>query len=317
MRDMARAYPEFHHVNVYFYDNKEDYEMMNEFQLEGIDVSHVTKLTEELVRDIDPVLIVLHNTPGELVEGEWPYDWLKQWPIISLHHNKSFPAFHVALDVFVSDSVLKYYDNVKPRMNWKLIPPCIDLSSYAALKRGVGLHGDRCVIGKLTSNHPTRYPPKLLDILGEVQNQVPEVEFSLIGAADHWKDIKLNNCKTPATGSMLPQSFYNDFDIFVHKNVDECVDSWGRTVSEAMASGLPVVVENRGGPKEQVDHKVTGYLCDTDEQFIEYLAMLAKDPQLRYDIGMKAREKAMRDFGIDRFRRETQEVVLKAALGVI
>jgi glycosyltransferase involved in cell wall biosynthesis len=219
------------------------------------------------------------------------------------------------LDVFVSKSVLKYYEKLKYRMNWKLVPPCIDLRPYGQLKRSKD--NERCVIGKLTSNHPTRYPPALLDILGEVQKRVPEVGFSLIGAADHWKDIKLKNCKTPATGSMLPQSFYNDFDIFVHKNVDACVDSWGRTVSEAMASGLPVVVENRGGPKEQVDHGVNGFLCDTDEEFIDYLVMLARDPDQRYEIGMRAREKALRDFGIDRLRRETQEIVLKAALGVI
>jgi len=315
MRDMAAAYPEFHHVNIYFYDSNANYEMMAEFEMAGIDLAHAPKLTEELVKEVDPTIIVFHNTPGELVEGEWPYDWLKQWPIIAFHHNKSFPAFHANLDLFVSTSVLKYYEKQKPRMNWKLVPPCMDLRPYGALKRSK--HNTRCVIGKLTSNHPTRYPPKLLDILGRVQDQVPEVEFILVGGADHWKDVKLKNCKMPATGSMLPQSFYNDYDIFVHKNTDNCIDSWGRTVSEAMASGLPVVVENRGGPKEQVDHKENGFLCDTDEQFVEYLVMLAKDPVLRYEIGMKAREKALREFGIDRLRRETQEVVLKAALGVI
>jgi glycosyltransferase involved in cell wall biosynthesis len=169
----------------------------------------------------------------------------------------------------------------------------------------------------LTSNHPARYPVELLHILEEVQRQVPHVGFSLIGAADHWRDIKLRDCETPPTGSRDTRDFYAGFDLFVHKNAEGTTDSWGRIVSEAMAAGLPVVTENRGGPAEQVDHGVTGFLCNKDEEFIEYLVMLAKDPAKRHEMGLAGRKKALSEYGIDRLRRETIDTILKIALGAI
>jgi glycosyltransferase involved in cell wall biosynthesis len=320
-KDMAAAYPEFNHVNFYFFDSREDYKMMTEFEHVGIDVSHIPMLTEELVKSVNPAIMVFHNTPAKhkgrvLVDGEWPFDWLKQWPLICVHHNPSFPAFHAALDVFVSENVLARYENVKSRMNWKLIPPCIDLSGYTNLPRKVD--NDRCVIGKLTSNSPPRYPEDLLVVFKQVQDQVPGIQFSIVGGADHYHDTSmLESCTMPRTGSMTPRSFYASFDIFSHMNKPGVTDSWGRVVSEAMASGLPVVSENRGGPAEQIDHGINGFLCDNGEEFVHYLVMLAKDPKMRYEMGMKAREKAAKEFGIDRLRNETIEIVLKAALGVI
>ena len=320
MQDMASAYPEFHHVNTYFYDGREEYDLMADFEYQGIDVSHIPMLTEKVVKEIDPAIIIFHNTPAELrgrrlVEGEWPYDWLKQWPLIAIHHNPSFPAFHAALDVFVSKNVLHRYENCKHRMNWKLIPPCINLTKYRSIMRVRG--NTRCIIGKLTSNSPPRYPIELLHILEEVQRQVPETGFSLIGAADHWHEINLQNCETPDTGSRDTKDFYAGFDIFVHKNKEGTTDSWGRIISEAMASGLPVVTENRGGPAEQVDHGVNGFLCDTDEEFIKYLVLLAKDPAKRHDMGLNGRKKALNEYGIDRLRRETIETIQKETLGVL
>jgi glycosyltransferase involved in cell wall biosynthesis len=315
MKDMASVYPEFHHVTTYFHDSMEDYVMMDEFLSEGIDVSKIDKLTEEIVEDIDPVIIIFHNTPGDLVDGEWPYNWLKKWPLIAMHHNTTFPAFYADLDIFVSQTVLSQYEKIKPRMNWKLIPPCIDLSKYAEIDRSDD--NKRCVVGKLTSNLPTRYPKELVVIFERIQSEIPDCGFLIIGGADHWKDLKLSNCVMPKTGSAHPKTFYEQMDIFVHKNVASTIDSWSRVVSEAMASGLPVVVENRGGPSEQINHGVDGFLCNTDNDFVTYITKLAKDPALRYSIGMRAREKALREFGIDRFRRETSDVVLKAVLGVI
>jgi glycosyltransferase involved in cell wall biosynthesis len=314
-KDVASVYPEFHHVCVYFHDNREDYSMMDEFMQEGIDVSKIDKLTEEIVAEINPVVMIFHNTPGELIDGAWPYGWLRKWPLIAMHHNTSFPAFYADLDVFVSRSVLAQYEKVKTRMNWRLIPPCIDLSAYTEIKRDKS--NARCIIGKLTSNVPTRYPQELIPIFEKSQALIPECGFIIIGGADYYKDVKLNSCVMPKTGSAPPKEFYAQMDIFVHKNTKDTIDSWGRVISEAMASGLPVVVENRGGPSEQIKHGIDGFLCDTDDQFVEYIVMLARDPLLRYEVGMRAREKALREFGIDRFRRETSDIILKAALGVI
>jgi glycosyltransferase involved in cell wall biosynthesis len=314
-RDVARIYPEFNHVICFFYDSREDYNMANEFRMDGIDVSHIDRLTEEVVREIDPAIMMFHNTGGKTVDGVWPYDWLKQWPLIAVHHNRTHPCFHADLDVFVSESILKHYEKLKHRMNWKLVPPCMDLSAYEAIERKND--NDRCVIGKLTSGMHTRFPEELLTILAEVKEKTPDSKFSLVGGAEYWKNISLKDCETPKIGSKTPEEFYKGFDIFVHRNKESTMDSWGRVISEAMAAGLPVVCENKGGPAEQITHEVDGFLCNNDEEFVNYIVALANDPQMRYDIGMKARNKALTEFGIERFRKETLDVVMKAALGVL
>ena len=315
MRDMARAYPEFQHITCFFYDGREDYEMANEFRYEGIEVCRIEKLTEKLVEDIDPVLMVFHNTEGKNVEGEWPFSWLKRWPLMAVHHNKSQPCFYADVDIFVSQALLDQYKNIQHRMNYRLIPPCIDLRSYQLIERKE--NNDRCVIGKLTSDYHTRFPPELPPILNKVNKEVPHVDFVLVGGAKYWGKAKLPSCSMPSIGSKDPAEFYRSFDIFVHMNKKGTVDSWGRVISEAMASGLPVVCQGKGGPAEQVTHGETGFLCNTDDDYVKYLSMLACDAAMRYEMGMKARDRALSEFGIERFRKETVDIVLKAALGVI
>jgi glycosyltransferase involved in cell wall biosynthesis len=69
----------------------------------------------------------------------------------------------------------------------------------------------------------------------------------------------------------------------------EAVENWPRVGLEAMARGVPVVAENRGGWREMVRHGETGYLCDTDDQFAYYAARLAYDEGHRMEIICQAR----------------------------
>ena len=45
--------------------------------------------------------------------------------------------------------------------------------------------------------------------------------------------------------------------------VDECVETFGLTILEAMAFGIPVIVPPVGGPSEIVTDGVEGYLMDS------------------------------------------------------
>jgi glycosyltransferase involved in cell wall biosynthesis len=68
---------------------------------------------------------------------------------------------------------------------------------------------------------------------------------------------------------------------------------------EAMAAGLPVVATNVGDTAEILTDGQEGFLVDPNrpEQLRQALLTLAANPHLRSEMGRKARERVLRDFG--------------------
>ena len=102
-----------------------------------------------------------------------------------------------------------------------------------------------------------------------------------LGPPPHWATCL-------AAGSQSPQEFLGTLQAMVHTG-GQAVENWPRVGLEAMAAGVPVVAENRGGWREMIRHGKTGYLCDTDDQFAYYSARLAYDENHRMRIARQAR----------------------------
>ncbi|MDY0165908.1 MAG: glycosyltransferase family 4 protein [Thermoguttaceae bacterium] len=66
-------------------------------------------------------------------------------------------------------------------------------------------------------------------------------------------------------------------------------ENWPRTGLEAMAAGVPLVVDRRGGWCEMIRHGQTGFLCDTEDDFAFHTAQLARDEELRRHVACEAR----------------------------
>jgi phosphatidylinositol alpha 1,6-mannosyltransferase len=87
-------------------------------------------------------------------------------------------------------------------------------------------------------------------------------------------------------------AIYASLDVFVHSGPYE---TFGQTLQEAAASGLPVVAPAAGGPLDLVDDGVTGYLVppgDADA-FTAAVARLAADPAMRQVFGATGRRKVL------------------------
>jgi len=72
-------------------------------------------------------------------------------------------------------------------------------------------------------------------------------------------------------------------------------DTLGNVVLEAQASGLPVLVSDEGGPRENMIHGETGFICagrDHSEMML-HLHRLARDPARRLRMAAAAREYAL------------------------
>lgn len=85
---------------------------------------------------------------------------------------------------------------------------------------------------------------------------------------------------------------YAAADVFLHCSITE---TFGLVVLESMASGVPVIARDEGGPSETVQHGKTGYLVPPldMEKFVAYAHSLASDSDLRAEMGVKARAQAL------------------------
>ncbi|CRK60140.1 Glycosyltransferase [Alloactinosynnema sp. L-07] len=81
---------------------------------------------------------------------------------------------------------------------------------------------------------------------------------------------------------------YASLDVFVHTGPHE---TFCQTVQEAMASGLPVLAPDAGGPRDLVDHGRTGFLLDPNRFGVELRPTVERmaDALLRRRMGAAAR----------------------------
>jgi glycosyltransferase involved in cell wall biosynthesis len=101
-------------------------------------------------------------------------------------------------------------------------------------------------------------------------------------------------------GAALPDAFfaghqggealgrwYASGDVFVFPSTTE---TFGNVVLEAMASGLPAVVVDRGGPPDLVDHGVTGFIARHNDpaELAARVEALLRDTDLRARMGAAA-----------------------------
>lgn len=85
-------------------------------------------------------------------------------------------------------------------------------------------------------------------------------------------------------------AIYASSDVFVFPSV---TDTLGQVVMESQSAGLPVVVTDRGGPAEVVEHGKTGFVLPASDHgaWVRVLADLASDAGLRRRMGASAHEK--------------------------
>ncbi|KAL2651401.1 hypothetical protein R1flu_019529 [Riccia fluitans] len=74
-------------------------------------------------------------------------------------------------------------------------------------------------------------------------------------------------------------------------------EHFGIVPLEAMAASKPVIACNSGGPKESVEHSVTGFLCDASARsFASAMMMFFKDSSIAATMGLAARKHVEENF---------------------
>ncbi len=105
------------------------------------------------------------------------------------------------------------------------------------------------------------------------------------------------------------QDFYRHCRIILQPT--DTAENWPRIGFEAMASGSVLIVDNRGGWQQLVEHGKTGWLCDHERDFIYYASKMAYEPNMRDDMATAAYQRALQ-LGGEQASRDSWEQIFEA-----
>ena len=169
-----------------------------------------------------------------------------------------------------------------------LMPRGIDAQQFNPKRRTVTDSTFRLgFVGRITPEKGVRL---LWDIeKALVANGVRDFRIVIVGDGSEvaWLKRRLRHGEFAGVlrGDELAEAYAN-MDLFVFPSR---TDTFGNVVQEASASEIPSIVTNEGGPRHLVVPGVTGYVAETDGQFIAKVLKLAHDRTLRKQMGMAAR----------------------------
>jgi phosphatidylinositol alpha 1,6-mannosyltransferase len=146
-------------------------------------------------------------------------------------------------------------------------------------------------VGRLTTEKNVRF---LLDLeSGLLSRGCRNFKLAIVGqgAEDSWLKQNLRHAEFAGVlqGERLAEAYAN-FDVFAFPSR---TDTFGNVVLEALASGVPAVVTDSGGPKFIVEQGATGFVSTNDEDFIAHVARFCDNRVLCQQMSSAARQHAM------------------------
>jgi phosphatidylinositol alpha 1,6-mannosyltransferase len=126
---------------------------------------------------------------------------------------------------------------------------------------------------------------------------IPNIRILIVGDGPERDKLQEMFAHAPVTflgalsGTELADA-YSAMDVFVHFGAEE---TFGQTIQEAQASGIPVAAPHAGGPVHLIEHGVSGYLfsphVNGDARAI--VDELVAQPQLRARVGEAGRRRVL------------------------
>jgi len=139
-------------------------------------------------------------------------------------------------------------------------------------------------VGRLTIEKNIRFLAELERAL--LESGMADFRFSIVGQGAEEEWLKANMRQADLAGVLHGEELaraYANMDAFVFPSH---TDTFGNVVLEALASGVPAIVTDRGGPQFIVKHGETGFVTQNSAEFVPYIRHLAADAE---------RLRAMRD----------------------
>lgn len=141
---------------------------------------------------------------------------------------------------------------------------------------------------------PEKNYPLLVRAFAAIRRAQPSAKFVIVSDGPLRKKLTRENPDIWFTG-FLPRdelaAHYASADLFLYPSLTE---TFGNVVTEAMASGLPVVAFNYAAAARYIRHRQNGWLVTLADSpaFLEASVQVANDAALRLKFGREARKTA-------------------------
>ena len=202
---------------------------------------------------------------------------------------------------------------------------CVDLETFRpippdpALRTALGGTAQAPLVGIVGQLAPWKGQQTFIEAAALVLRHYPDARFLIVGEAMSGMESYAQHLRQDVKQMGLENQvrflgFRQDI-VDIMKTLDvvvnaSWVESFGRTIIEAMALGKPVVATESGGPVEVVVDGVTGRLVPprNAHALAETIGSLLASPALREAMGRAGRQRAEAMFGVDDFGTQIEAV---------
>ena len=206
--------------------------------------------------------------------------------------------------IYISNYVRDFYEELTGKCNDKIIidNPGYHLCEYESRKKGL-----KCNIVSVAGINPM----KNVFMYAEIGRVLKERNFpfvlKVVGDGPLYKDLeekiieyKIDDCVKLKGKQVDPKPYYREADIYIHPADKE---GFGIVIPEAMSSGLPVIVSNKGGLPELVSNMEDGIVVDAykAEEWAEAVIKLYSNRALYDKISQKGYDTYKKRFTPERY----------------
>lgn len=184
------------------------------------------------------------------------------------------------------------WKGVVPGASTQVLAPATDLAPFFEIKRRYHTYRYAKLI-RHNSQGDAKWPADINAFIHEVNKIDKRTEWYCMPPASFlMEDPKI--FKFAKNEVPIPE-FLSKGNCFIYNLPDGYQDQGPRVIMEAMATGLPVIADNRWGAKDRVPEEA-GWLCDTREDYFRALQDIAELPSLLATKGKSARKIALDTF---------------------
>lgn len=202
--------------------------------------------------------------------------------------------------------------NPDPKIEFITFSPYFDHTSFPFVEKRSANHFG---CGRISRQDADKYAANTLHIYEYFVSPVMKRGFFM--GFDSRSEAKIGRpyswiTTVPDSSIISQQDFYRHCDIILQPM--DTTENWPRIGLEAMASGSVLIVDDRGGWRQMIEHGKTGWLCGHERDFIYYASKMAYESEQREEMARSARLRGMEIAGYEKAATSWNYVFERARL---